>query len=229
MTELYFLHGLNINAADPSAHGFTALHFAAQSGNTAVVQQLLEYGVDASRKDWFGKTAVEVAQECGHYHLSMMIAEGTGPKVSVVAKGVAAANEIIEAANKKADELIQKEHEEKQQAPPTGEPELEESEEDPDAPSPTKSGLPTRFLPPADDDLRGFLRELGLGCYVPNFHSQAILRLSDLQACCLTSKHLKEELGITKLLHRKKILTALAALEGLEAPCEGDEEEEEDE
>ena len=28
-----------------------------------------------------------------------------------MAKGVAAANEIIEAANKKADELIQKEHE----------------------------------------------------------------------------------------------------------------------
>jgi ankyrin repeat protein len=49
--------------------GETALHLASGTGNEALVQLLIEIGVDESSKDNWGRTAADIAQETGHMNL----------------------------------------------------------------------------------------------------------------------------------------------------------------
>merc|ERR1712159_617019 len=80
----------------------------------------------------------------------------------------------------------------------------------------TKTGLPSRFLPAAGDDLTAFMRALEMEEYVPNLQSQAIFSVGDLRECNLTEQDLKDEIGIDKLKHRRLLLKVLA--DGLSGP-----------
>ena len=71
--------------------------------------------------------------------------------------------------------------------------------------SATRTGLAPHLLPPAQSDLAALLHDLSLSQYLPNFQSQAIFSVKDLRECRLTLQEMKEELGIEKLLHRKRL------------------------
>ena len=54
------------NGADPSLKnngGFSLLHFAAQGGNTSIINKLLSLGLDVDLKDLYGKTPLIIAIE----------------------------------------------------------------------------------------------------------------------------------------------------------------------
>ena len=54
------------NGADPSLKdngGFSLLHFAAQGGNTSIINKLLSLGLDVDLKDLYRKTPLIIAIE----------------------------------------------------------------------------------------------------------------------------------------------------------------------
>ena len=54
------------NGADPSLKnngGSSLLHFAAQGGNTSIINKLLSLGLDVDLKDLYGKTPLIIAIE----------------------------------------------------------------------------------------------------------------------------------------------------------------------
>ncbi len=52
-----------INTADPTANDQTALHLACKNGDTANVRTLLQYNIETSVKDKFGKRPIDY---CDH-------------------------------------------------------------------------------------------------------------------------------------------------------------------
>jgi hypothetical protein len=79
----------------------------------------------------------------------------------------------------------------------------------PVGPPVTKTGLASHLLPPAQEELALWLHRLDLSEYLPNLQSQAIFTVKDLRECRLTQQEMKEELGIEKLLHRKRFICQL--------------------
>jgi ankyrin repeat protein len=62
--------GANINATN-AKHGTTPLHSAASKKcNGVVVKSLLDKGADQTKKDTYGKTALEYASQCHKKHKS---------------------------------------------------------------------------------------------------------------------------------------------------------------
>ncbi|MDX9974199.1 MAG: ankyrin repeat domain-containing protein [FCB group bacterium] len=55
-------NGVNVNARD-ATHGRTALHFAAEKGHASLVKFLLARGAKPDELDFYGLTALEVAEE----------------------------------------------------------------------------------------------------------------------------------------------------------------------
>ena len=53
--------GADVNL--PDEHGFTPLFVAARRGHSDIVQLLLESGADAHRRNYEGKTAINMAKE----------------------------------------------------------------------------------------------------------------------------------------------------------------------
>ena len=54
------------NGADPSLkmdNGYSLLHFAAQGGNTSIINKLISLGLDIDLKDFYGKTPLIIAIE----------------------------------------------------------------------------------------------------------------------------------------------------------------------
>jgi len=62
-----FLLRLNVdvNAKEMSA-GYTPLMCASMKGDTLVIRSLLEKGANVSAKNFWGMTALNLAEECGH-------------------------------------------------------------------------------------------------------------------------------------------------------------------
>jgi len=58
--------------------------------------------------------------------------------------------------------------------------------------------------------MSGFMRTLDLERYIPGLNAQGINTLSDLHECNPTLEDLRDELGVDKLLHRKRLRTALS-------------------
>ena len=56
-----------------SKNGFTALIRAAYRGNPECVRLLLEAGADGTRRDCFGKTALEYAENNGHGEVASLL------------------------------------------------------------------------------------------------------------------------------------------------------------
>ncbi|KAF8527876.1 ankyrin repeat-containing domain protein [Hysterangium stoloniferum] len=68
---------IDVNALDD--YGYTALHLAADRGNTSVVKALLERGADTSVEDPDELTALHLAETCGHHDIVAMIREYLSP------------------------------------------------------------------------------------------------------------------------------------------------------
>jgi len=216
VTQSYIRNGMDVNAVDTADCGFTPLHFAARDGNFLSAERLLEAGADPERKDWRGMTAAHVAQEYGHFELAQTIAGAAGPKLTTIEGGVSAANTMIEAARARASKIVAEqaatksaEEEEATQVQPAEEEPISLDSKDYDVTPATPTGLPAKLLPKTDGSLTDFMRSLKLEMYLPNLQSQAIYTLKDLKECHMTSAELKAEIGMTKLLHRKRLMAAL--------------------
>ncbi|HET9675114.1 MAG TPA: ankyrin repeat domain-containing protein [Gaiellaceae bacterium] len=72
------VHLLLEAGADPNARqggGFTALHAAAQNGDTAMATDLLEHGADPTLATDDGRTPLSIAEEQGHGEVAALLRE----------------------------------------------------------------------------------------------------------------------------------------------------------
>lgn len=73
---------------------WSPIHIAVQSGNTNIVQLLLNHGADPTVKDKFGRTAFDIAEEKGDKEIKKLLSEHVvnskfyNQKVSKVEKGI---------------------------------------------------------------------------------------------------------------------------------------------
>ena len=63
----------------PDDHGWTALHYAARYGEMDCVQLLLSVGASPVKFNGLGKTAIDIARECGHSKVSSALRSATSP------------------------------------------------------------------------------------------------------------------------------------------------------
>ena len=78
------LEGYEVDVNKEDHLGSTALHYACQGGNTAIVDLLLDYGASATVQDSTGKTAVHIG--CARGHLDVLAQILTGVKALDVSR-----------------------------------------------------------------------------------------------------------------------------------------------
>lgn len=77
---------------------WSPIHIAVQSGNTNIVQLLLNHGADPTVKDKFGRTSFDIAEEKGNEKVKKLLSEHVvnskfdNQKVSKVEKGISIHN-----------------------------------------------------------------------------------------------------------------------------------------
>jgi ankyrin repeat protein len=69
MAKLLISHLANIGLGI-LVDGYTALHIAVYKNHGDMVEYLLEAGGDLNAKDWFGRSLLHIASECGHVQIA---------------------------------------------------------------------------------------------------------------------------------------------------------------